>query len=57
MKEKSNGLFEHILCRINTKVVSLNPAHGGVYFSDLQQVGDFLRILWIPLPIKLTAMI
>jgi hypothetical protein len=42
MKEKSNELFEHNLFRINIKVVSLNPAHGGVYFSDLRQVGGFL---------------
>jgi hypothetical protein len=48
------------------KVVSLNPAHGEVYsiqhyvimfVSDLRHVGDFLRVLWFTLPIKLTAKI
>ena len=48
---------------ITTEVVSSNHAHGEVYFiqlyvikfvSDLRQVGDFLRVLWFPLPIKLT---
>ena len=51
---------------ITTKVVSSNPAHGEVYsiqhyvikfVSDLQQVCDFLRVLWFPSPIKLTATI
>ena len=48
---------------ITTNVVSSNPAHGEVYsiqhyvikfFSDLLQVGDFLRLLGFPQPIKLT---
>jgi hypothetical protein len=47
---------------ITTKVVSSNPAHGEVYwmqhyvikfFSDLRQVGGFLRVLRFPPPIKL----
>jgi hypothetical protein len=51
---------------ITTKVVSLNPVHGKVYLiqhyvikyvSDLRQVGGFLRVLWFPPPIKLTATI
>jgi hypothetical protein len=51
---------------ITTKVVSSNPAHGEVYsiqhyvikfVSDVRQVGDFLRILKFPPPIKLTATI
>ena len=51
---------------ITTNVVIANPAHGEVYsiqhyvikfVSDLWQVGGFLRILWFPPPIKLTAMI
>ena len=51
---------------ISTKVVSSNPAHGKVYsiqhyvieiVSDLSQVGSFLRVLWIPAQIKLTATI
>ena len=46
--------------------VSSNPVHGEVYsiqhyvikfVSDLQQVGGFLRVLWFPPPIKLTATI
>jgi len=49
---------------ITTKVVSLNPTHGKVYLiqlyvikfiSDLKQVGGFIRLLWFPPPIKLTA--
>ena len=49
---------------IITKVESSNLAHGKVYSiyfhvikfaSDLRQVGGFLRILWFPPPIKLTA--
>jgi len=48
------------------KVVSLNPAHVEVYsiqhyvimfVSELRHVGGFLRVLWFPLPIKLTAKI
>jgi hypothetical protein len=48
---------------ITTKVVSLNPAHGLVYFiqhyvihfvSDLRQVGGFLRVLRFPPPRNLT---
>jgi hypothetical protein len=51
---------------ITTKVVGLNPVHGDVYsiqhyvikfVSDLQQVDGFLRVLWFPPPIKLTAKI
>ena len=51
---------------ITTKVVSSNPVHGEVYsiqhyvikfVSGLRQVGGFLRVLWFPPPIKLTAMI
>ena len=52
---------------IATKVVERqNPTHGEVYsiqhyvinlVSDLWQVGDFLRVLRFPLPIKLTATI
>ena len=45
---------------ITTKVVSLNPAHGEMYFiqhyvikfvSDLRQVGGFLKVLLFPPPI------
>jgi hypothetical protein len=52
--------------QITTKVVSLNPIHGELYseqhylikfFSDLQQVSGFIRALWFPPPIKLTAKI
>ena len=51
---------------INTKVVSSIPAHVEVYLiqhyvikfvSDWQQVGGFLRILWLPPPIKRPATI
>jgi hypothetical protein len=51
---------------ITTKVVGLNSVHGDVYsiqhyvikfVSDLQQVDGFLRVLWFPPPIKLTAKI
>ena len=51
---------------ITTQVVSSNPVHGEVYLiqlyvikfvSDLRQVCGFIRVLWFPLPIKLTAMI
>ena len=50
---------------IITKAVSSNPAHGEVYsincvirfFSDLWQIGDFLRVLRSPPPIKFTATI
>jgi hypothetical protein len=51
---------------ITTKVVSSNPAYGVVFslqlyvikfFSDLRQVGGFLRILRFPPPIKVTAKI
>jgi len=51
---------------ITTKVVSSNPVRGEVYsiqhyvikfVSNLQQVGDFLRVLQFPPSIKLTAMI
>jgi hypothetical protein len=46
--------------------MSSNPIHGKVYLiqhyvikvvSDLLQVGDFLRVLWFPPRIKLTATI
>jgi hypothetical protein len=45
---------------ITTKVLSSNPVHGEVYsilhyvikfFSDLRQVGGFLRVLRFPPPI------
>ena len=45
--------------------MSSNPAHGEVYLkqhyvikfvSGLRQVGGFLRVLWFPPPINLTAM-
>ena len=48
------------------KAVSSNPVHGEMYsiqhyiikfVSDLLQVSDFLRVLRIPPPIKLTATI
>jgi hypothetical protein len=51
---------------ITTNVVSSSPAHGEVYsiqhyvikfVRDLGQVGDFLRVLRFPPPIKLTATI
>jgi hypothetical protein len=51
---------------ITAKVVSSNPVHGEVYSMrhyvmkfviDLRQVGDFLRVLRFPPPIKLTATI
>ena len=51
---------------ISTKVVSLNPVYGEVYsiqyyvimfVSNLRQVSSFLRVLYFPLPIKLTATI
>ena len=52
---------------LNTaKVVSVNPVHSEMYsiqqyvknfVSDLRQVGDFLRALRFPPPIKLTATI
>ena len=50
----------------STQVVSSNPADGEVYsiqnyvikfVSDLQQVGDFFRVLRLLPPIKLTAML
>ena len=50
----------------STKVESSDLAHGKVYsiqhyaikfVSDLQQVGGFLRVLWLPPPVKLTATI
>jgi hypothetical protein len=49
---------------ITAKVLSWNPVHGKGYsiqlnvikfVSDLRQVGGFLRALWFPPPIKLTA--
>ena len=51
---------------ITTKVLNTNPAHGEVYsiqhyvikfVSDLRHFGRFLRVLWFPPPIKLTATI
>ena len=51
---------------ITTKDTSLNPAHSVVYSiqhyvinfaSHLRQVGGFLRVLWFPPLIKLTATI
>jgi hypothetical protein len=51
---------------MTTKVVSLNPSNGEVYYiqhyvikfvSDLRQVGGFLRVLRFPPPRKLTATI
>jgi hypothetical protein len=51
---------------ITTKVVSSNPVLDEVYsiqhyvikfVSDLQQISDFLWVLWFPPPIKLTATI
>ena len=51
---------------ITTKIVSSNPVHGGVFsiqhfvikfFSDLQQVGRFLRELRFPPTIKLSSTI
>jgi hypothetical protein len=50
----------------STQVVSSNPADGEVYsiqnyvikfVSELQQVGDFLRVLRFLPPIKLTTML
>ena len=55
-------LESHKSVPITTKVVRSNPVHDGVYsiqyyvikfVRDLQQVGDFLRVLWFPPPIKL----
>jgi hypothetical protein len=52
------------LVSITTNVVSSNPSIGKMYsiqqyaikfVSDLRQVGGFLRALWVPPPIKLTA--
>ena len=52
--------------RIITKVVNSNPVHCEVYsiqyyviefISDLRQVSGFLRVLWFPPPMKLTAVI
>ena len=51
---------------IATNVVGSNPVHGDVYsiqhyvikfVSNLRQVDGFLRVLWFPPPIKLTATI
>ena len=51
---------------ITTKFVSSNPVHGEVcsiqhyvieFVSDFRQVGDFLRVLRFPAPIKLTTTI
>jgi hypothetical protein len=58
--------IHNFLCNLTTIVVSLYPAHGEVYaiehyvikfVSDMQQVCGFLRVLWFPPPIKLTATI
>jgi hypothetical protein len=49
---------------ITTNVKSSNPAHGEVYsiqhyvikiVGDLRQLGDFLRVLRFPPPIKLNT--
>jgi hypothetical protein len=46
--------------------MSSNPVHGEVYLiqhyvikfvSDLRQIGDFLRVVWLPPLIELTATI
>ena len=63
-------IYDYLHCMqsmpITTNVASSNPAHGDAYsiqhyvikfVSDLQQVGDFLRKLRFPPPIKLTARI
>ena len=51
---------------ITTNFVSSNPIHDEVYsiqhyvikfVSDFGHVGGFLRVLWFPPPITLTAMI
>jgi len=51
---------------ITTKAVSSSPVQGEVYsiqhyvikfVSDLREVGGFLRVLRIPPPIKMTAII
>ena len=51
---------------VTTNVMNLNPIHGKVYMIqhyvikfviDLWQVVGFLRVLWFPSPIKLTATI
>jgi len=47
---------------ITTNVVSSNPTQAIQHYvinfvSDLRQVGGFLRVLWFPPPIKLTATI
>jgi hypothetical protein len=51
---------------ITTNVVSSNPTHDELYsiqhyvikfVSDVQQVGGFLRVLWSPPPISMTATI
>jgi len=53
----------HTPVPLTSDVVSSNLDQGEVYnimwkfVSDLRQVGGFLRFLWFPPPIKLTAMI
>ena len=50
---------------ITTKVMSSNPTHGEAYsiqlvikfVGDLRPVSVFLRVLWFPPTIKLTATI
>jgi hypothetical protein len=51
---------------ITTQSVISNPTHGEVYLiqlyvikfvTEVRQVGGFLRVLWFPLPLELTAMI
>jgi hypothetical protein len=51
---------------ITIKGVSSNPVHGEVdsiqqymikFVGDLRQVGGFIRVLWFPPPINLTATI
>jgi hypothetical protein len=63
----SNLLLTHTLGKVNTHYrLKANPIHGEVYskqhyvikfFSDLRQVGGFLRIIQFPPRINLTATI
>ena len=65
-KLRGHGGHDDMVVGFTTNVVSLNPVHGEVYsiqhyvikfFNDLRQIGDFLRVLLFPPPIKLTATI
>ena len=51
--------YHHLRCEFEScsgEVYSLQ--HNAIkFFSDLRQVGNFLRILWFPSPIKLTTTI